>query len=140
MTTMVPYEVCDKAAGDRFYVLAETTQSAIEQVTLALTDRPDAPAWEAVMASPALTLVQGVVFDASRQTDQGAGSLKAEPPGTNVSSPTDPSQVAPTPRKSRSAATERRRWRCSARLLSASVLIDTCGPALRDPELRLRLG
>lgn len=61
---MKPYEVRDKA-GDRFYVIATSPEAAIERVTLALADARGAEAWEATTASTALTLVAGVVFDAS---------------------------------------------------------------------------
>ena len=68
---MIPYEVRDKAGGDHFYVIAETADGAIERVTLALADARGSEAWEAVLASPALTLVEGVVFDASGRPVKG---------------------------------------------------------------------
>ena len=62
---MIPYEIRDKAGDDRFYALAVSPEEAIERVTLSLADARGADAWEATPASPALTLVEGVVFDAS---------------------------------------------------------------------------
>ena len=62
---MKPYEVREKTGGDRFYVVADTAEEASERVTRARADAWAAAAWEASPASPALTLVEGVVFDAA---------------------------------------------------------------------------
>lgn len=68
---MIPYEVREKTGDDRFYVLAETADGAIARVTLALADANGTDAFEAIPASPALTLVEGVVFDASGRPIKG---------------------------------------------------------------------
>ena len=68
---MVPYEVRNRAGGARFYVLADTSEQAVERVTLALVDPGGPEVWETVPASPALTLVAGVVFDESGRPIKG---------------------------------------------------------------------
>ena len=65
VTTMAPYEVCNKANGNRYYVNAASTEDAIARVNSVLDGIAPVQTWEARISSPALILVEDVVFDAS---------------------------------------------------------------------------
>ena len=62
---MIPFEVQDTKKNDRYYVNALSAGDAIEHVASTVGRIADAQSWTARKFSPALSLVDGVVFDAS---------------------------------------------------------------------------
>ena len=71
--SMIPFEVHNTKSNDRYYVNALSAGDAIEQVATTIGGIADAQSLTARKCSLALSLVDGVVFDASGKPIKATG-------------------------------------------------------------------